>query len=342
MRKLDSPSSVRFRPVSELDFLRYAKNLSWLLDEPLQRTQELLAQIYGYANRHELRSALKVPDEPGPFDSDWGTFDDAGAMKCSVTDSALRSNRVLNLIAQSKGLYGLTGMTSRWWIARDIGLFESPATHREQFRIVKMEMELLEGLETAAPTARSAHEYAVVGTTWTPDQFVLNFTAIGKAVFEAVRYIVERYDWQPVERSYDANTVVAKLEAISRHHPNNPWSGAAIACFVGRLDNEIGDNARLIFDEAQRSIEIFTSLYDGHEKQTPSHRTFAPDADTFYWPAVLYWGGLAALECGHVIEGKRWLNLNKKISGRDDFSARIALQEFKESKLSKFAHSTRI
>lgn len=56
-------SVLPFKPKSLHDFNRYAKNLAWLIREPYQKSQDLLAKIYGYSGFHELKRTLtELPD----------------------------------------------------------------------------------------------------------------------------------------------------------------------------------------------------------------------------------------------------------------------------------------
>jgi len=62
------PVNQRFRPENSSHFKEVAKNISWLLDMPLNKCQENLARIYGYSDLHELQQVLKAPGTPGPFE----------------------------------------------------------------------------------------------------------------------------------------------------------------------------------------------------------------------------------------------------------------------------------
>jgi hypothetical protein len=68
MSSTDTTASGRFRPESTRDFSQRARHLSRWLDLPYQRSQELLARIYGYANLHELQRELDRAEAPGPFE----------------------------------------------------------------------------------------------------------------------------------------------------------------------------------------------------------------------------------------------------------------------------------
>ncbi len=60
---------IRFRPISKEDLSSYARCLSWLIEEPHNKTLQILSRIYGYADLHELQKELAKPGTPGPFDA---------------------------------------------------------------------------------------------------------------------------------------------------------------------------------------------------------------------------------------------------------------------------------
>jgi hypothetical protein len=60
-------NNLRFTPVSIDDFKRAAKDVGALFRLPLHEGQELLAEIYGYKNFHDISGHLKSPHQPGPF-----------------------------------------------------------------------------------------------------------------------------------------------------------------------------------------------------------------------------------------------------------------------------------
>lgn len=309
--------SDRFRPVSPADFSRYAKNLAWLTELPLQRSQELLARIYGYSDTHELQQVMAaLADVPRPASA--LTFNWAGQW----------DTRTLNLVAAAKGFDSLDGLSPRDWEVRDIGLFEDPPEHRALFRVIKLKQELLAAIETDPTPAthpRAPQEYATLGRTLTDEEYVLHFTEIGSAVFKAIRYVASRSTWQQDELRYSAQTVADKLLAIADLHPNNPWPHAALACFVGGLFDGPIDNPEAVFEAAGRAVALFEEMYDGHALEAPEACLVTYNADTFYWPAALYWGGVAALQCGQTKIGRRWLRANRKISPRDEFGVRFIL-----------------
>lgn len=144
---------VRFRPASHNDFSRYARNLSWLLQEPLQKCQELLAQIYGYSNLHELHAVLELPGHGGPFDDEFEPGTDRDRL------GRARDKRLLDLVCQAKRR-GLAQLDPRHWLARELGLFCTPREHRARVRQLRARYALLDGPPPAHPVA--LHDYIEV------------------------------------------------------------------------------------------------------------------------------------------------------------------------------------
>jgi hypothetical protein len=133
-----SPSSIRFRPISKQDLSRYARHLAWLIEEPYQKTQGLLARIYGYANFHELQVELAKAGLPGPFDEDQPNemIPDGNNSKTLSNIAQRRRLRILEIISDYKGV-DIANLSSRYQNAADIGLFKSPVYHRKDFRLVR-------------------------------------------------------------------------------------------------------------------------------------------------------------------------------------------------------------
>jgi hypothetical protein len=105
----------RFRPESAQDFSQRSRRLSKWLGLSYQRSQELLARIYGYSDFHELHVQLRRPGTPGPFED--------------PQDSEYRSAR---LIAEFKGINELQ-LTARDRAVASLGFFRHAAQHRAIF-----------------------------------------------------------------------------------------------------------------------------------------------------------------------------------------------------------------
>lgn len=134
----------RFVPASQFDFSRYAKDLAWLLEIKLQPAQELLSRIYGYEHLHELQQALKHACEPGPYWDDGTQDEDDGAAKlkllCGLPGE--RPMRPLDIFLDWKIKRG-----GKSWLEKneafivEIGLTDSPTSHRDCMRRVKAFLE---------------------------------------------------------------------------------------------------------------------------------------------------------------------------------------------------------
>jgi len=114
----------RFRPESAGDFSQRSRRLSRWLGLPYQRSQELLARIYGYSGFHELRKTLERAGEPGPFDAL-----DSTAQTGAERD---RAQRVARVIAEIKGV-GEAQLSPRERAVAAMGLFLPSAEHRSMF-----------------------------------------------------------------------------------------------------------------------------------------------------------------------------------------------------------------
>lgn len=125
---MDSPSGStaveRFRPASPGDFKKYAKDLGWLIDKPLQRAQELLARMYGYADLHELQVILKRAGTAGPFDDDSDFSERARFVEG-------RAPRLARLLATELGIPEASPLPERPARVAQLGLFCSPKQQRE-------------------------------------------------------------------------------------------------------------------------------------------------------------------------------------------------------------------
>lgn len=136
-------ASNRFVPASALDFSRYAKNLAWLLGVKLQAAQELLSQIYGYEHLHELQQALKSGLEPGPFWDDGPTEDKvATGLRLLAGMPGERSLRPAKVLCDWKHKQGQQPyLEQNEALIVELGLTDSPASHRDCVRRVKKYLE---------------------------------------------------------------------------------------------------------------------------------------------------------------------------------------------------------
>jgi hypothetical protein len=117
----------QFRPESAKDFSQRSRRLSRWLGLPYQRSQELLARIYGYSNYHELRLQLRRAGIPGPFDAP------DSALKPTRDPRMLeRETRIARLVAEFKGVEE-TQLSAHERAVISMGLFQQATLHRSTF-----------------------------------------------------------------------------------------------------------------------------------------------------------------------------------------------------------------
>lgn len=344
------PEAGHFRPVSMSDFQTTAKHLSWLSGLPLQRSQEVLAQIYGYSGLHELQRVMAKPGEAGPFSHRWD-----GHMASQVGHELFYANpvladdrfyRTLDLLGQATG-YDSTTLPPRLDRVNDLLIFDPPSQQREAFRLLRSKLEIMEGKD-AGGEDRLATEYAYLDRVH--DVPVLRFTELGRSIYDAIQDLLPEDNGQSVS-NFSFEECSARVEAIALRHPNNPWPSALfITAFAyryfqgGWADNlrhnrdkgfdpdvdpgfkrSAKKNALTLLPYARSAISLFEELYGTEKSHAPDHKSYILDVDTFTWPAVLYWGGLVALNAGEDALAKRWLTLHRKIVPDDNFGARFHL-----------------
>jgi hypothetical protein len=172
-----APITGKFRPATSDDFKSYAKNLAALTLLGLQKAQELLARIYGYANLHELHMVLSEPGIPGPFENEeepmrflpgWvtDTYGDQLRRVLTLTDAAVRAG------SPETPLY-------RVKLASLLGLFASPDMHRRCVAMVQSHLRLIEKLGLAPTLVEPLSGYRY---PWTFDERALDeFRLVKKA-----------------------------------------------------------------------------------------------------------------------------------------------------------------
>ena len=114
----------RFRPESVRDFSQRSRRLSRWLGLPHQRSQELLARIYGYSDFHELHKELDRPATPGPFDE--------SDLTVPIAAKRDRELRVTRLVAEFKGVKEEQLSPHERAVAA-MGLFLQSTAHRSAF-----------------------------------------------------------------------------------------------------------------------------------------------------------------------------------------------------------------
>lgn len=155
---------ARFRPATKADFSQYAKNLGHLTGLPLQPSQELLAQVYGYADLHELQEVLKQSGLAGPYEDEQdlaeGIPADLQVLEASglaphevpreaqvlLNEAVLRRDaRLVDLASEAIGARADGWLKSRLCCAA--GLFCRPPVHRQAVTALKKALQSSRHLE---------------------------------------------------------------------------------------------------------------------------------------------------------------------------------------------------
>lgn len=359
----DTPSLGRFRPVSADDFSIRVKHAAWLLQAPLQTTQEWLARFYGYGGLHELQQDLKLrakdPEAypPGPFDEDYERQMFAAVIDRSKPTSPSdhmmpthRGNALLAAAAAFKGIPFPAGrLSSRDWKIRDIGLFAEPGNHRAAFQSIKSQIDVLEG-NTKGQGSAIGSDYAYLDTD-SQGAALLSFTAHGRAVLDALEEITRESDRQ------DIHDYKPQLDDLVTRYPNNPWVRAAYVMALSTpywqdmwannlprgndsrgyspssADSGFKRHAKSfaleLLPHAKEAIKLFEDMYGNQTKNLAHHKLIGAGdkhgADSYYYPAILYFGGMVALNAGDHALAKRWLTHNLKVVPQDNFGSRYPL-----------------
>jgi hypothetical protein len=328
-----------FRPTSLEDFSRYARNLSWLIQEPYQKTQELLARAYGYSGLHELRKALQ---QPALEEDDQDTHPLVRQAKINL-DGTMRLQDILRQYRESQGRQ----LTSRDIAAFHIGLFSSPPIHREYFAREKQKIIVLEGQESHGDNL-TVFDYADIDIREDGETF-LAFTELGQSIYDAVSsYLPDPYTAteEQIDRFEDS------IGLLRERHPNNPWPIAmhisALAPILWQGDWTFGWNseqtpydapdgyvkfapgfASEVLPDIKRAISLFEQLYGSHSEKAPDPKLISGQykygTDTHYWPATLYWGGVIAFTAGDEANAYRWLSKCHKLDSTGSFGTRYYL-----------------
>jgi hypothetical protein len=370
--KIDANTSVtsrnprprgRFLPESAADFKARAKNLAWLLQSPLQETQNLLARIYGFSDLHDIQQVLEQMmqgeggHEPGPYQE----YHDAlffsrdpkvqgGAYENGMAFDPLRANYLIEVAANYAGAE--IGNPNRQIPQRfseiiNIGLFHSPEGHRGRFRRVKTALNSEEGV-FMDPPGGDGSDYFQVGYA-SDGSVVLAFTRAGAAVHSGLSRLAETFG-----RDGDWKAYAVALRKIADSHPANPWVHSAELEVLGPSCWQVGweeDNlserawdrdadpgyaqrgprfAERMLRVARLSIEMFEDVLGGERRKVATYKLVThvgtDGYDNYAYLASLFWGGIAALNLGQLDLARRWLHANMSaVDGSDSFGARYYL-----------------
>lgn len=327
--------NVRFLPATKKDFATRAKNLAWFLDIRLQSAQSLLSRIYGFSGLHEMQSGMTETSRPGPYDGDLRGLLGGGTGSCDHGAVQRRAERTLLEVCKECEFAGVASLPPWMFAVREIGLFENTATHRRLFARERFKVTVLRGVE---PKGSTPGDYAALKLVELPQgpEAHLAFTPLGKAIFDAHRDSSEWAEHRPSEVRNEHVDLVCRL---ADEHEVNPWAQAFL--FLQSIGAGVGAS-KLVFNKLPKGhpdfqhhfegaagiIGLFEILFAGHGSKAPTCKLlssrFENGSDSWYWSAMLYYGGLAAHYAGRKDLAAQWLAQNMFIETEsgDCFGAR--------------------
>lgn len=252
-----------FRPSSRADFSERSKNVARLLQQPLQKTQEFLARIFGFPDLHALQAEL-VRVEADPESHPPGPFMDAlmaglrQEFDPEVTRLKGKGVRFVNEAERDNHLLSATiefcfgdvnhFPADRQWDVREIDLFGSLDQHRVSFARIRDKWRLLDAADSEAeptPSDLDSSDYAHLEIR-PSGRRVLRFTPAGQAVNDAcfhvrlklegdLRGAINQFSDSPSQDSRKQASITSaylsaleQLEGIQELHPRNPWAMASL------------------------------------------------------------------------------------------------------------------
>lgn len=296
-------ADIRFVPASTKDFSLSSKNLSTYLDCQLQVAQELLARIYGFADLHEIQSAIgNVP--AGPYDDELG-FD-----KISIAFE--RQSREANI---AHSYLADTDQDSIGGGAIDIhslSLFRRPSLQRA----AKRRLAALKGIYDRRCAGKSSKAYCFVGFPNTGGTYAkyLLLTDKGMAVRDALR------------AGYP-------LDVLLSIHPHSPQLHAASLGMLLELHGEnfdrnstlaeIKESARRLLPYSTDVISMFESVVGDNAELLPPPEIAGNEAiDAESFPIALYIAASIAYDAQDMVLAEKWLRTLWMILERDGYGSR--------------------
>jgi len=337
-----------FRPPSKADFSERSKNVARLLQQPLQKTQEFLARIYGFSDLHALQAEIQRTEAdpehhpPGPF------LDAVSAaiygMRCPQEVAWLEKKgvRFVQPVQRDNHLLSATVEfcfgdlnhlpADRHWDVREIDLFSPLDQHRVSFARVREKWRVLDAAdaeEAPVPSDLEASDYAQLEIR-PSGRRLLRFTPAGQAVNEACRHLKENLERDLRAADLDSEVygtgdaskraaamtsaycvALERLENIAESHPRNPWAMASVVSVAVQSGLRTPEYLAL----ASTAFDIFKDLFDGEpNKALPRNDYFGPDVDNSVFHFLLCDAQALARACGKPRLFDKFRALERKIA----------------------------
>jgi hypothetical protein len=354
---------VRFRPTSTSDFSRYAKALSYVIEEPWQVGQDILAKAYGFVDLHALQQEMKRPGDPGPYSPD---IDEHTSQPLGPEYGATRTARndwLLRLVSGWKGLSRVGELDSRYALVTGLELFSRPPVHRAAFRNIRARLRKFQGTADGSvkrtgsePSYNAQADYVSWGTDMYGGAIPL-FTSEGQVIFASFEWLLKHVDEENIavfgpydEEDEDEFEGAEGLLATIEDHPDFIWLPAKLIAQQAPLYLQDGwaqhlpvgpdgfgsedarpqyrahqrENSLLLLPYLQATVEDFREFYAGITNLA-SWQEASHRADTRAWPELLYWGGRIAMNAGKPEWAISMLKEHMSLVPDDNFGARYPL-----------------
>lgn len=275
----------------------------------------------------------------------------------------IRASKIREMLAKAIGfkshnglLNGLPIDANRWTkpeaVEQLAGLLvnhdgiQAPVADLIEFAIDQAGLFFEEGI--SATYGQTIEDYAFFRRDDYDGKTIICLTPLGRKIYEEVEAL---HDSIPVISSENLERWQHAVMNVVQRHPANPWPKAMYCyeiapafwqtnwCealprhpdkgFMPDAQDGFREFAGTYADEllpiAKTAIEQFQKWLGPNAKSVANHNLISEDSETFYWPAILYMGGMIALNSGEDRLAKRWLGLNHKLVDQDNFGARYGL-----------------
>lgn len=346
------PKDGKFKPATRQDFLTVAKSLESFLSLKSDQAKLILAQIYGHASVDETYRFIESSVPVGPYDIfEYRRFYDEHDEKIAYDIQG--ENRLSRVYSVLQNFFKMESynLPKRCGVVTDMDLFNPIDIHLSTFERLSTTFEILDGKNDGINN--SIDDYAYLKEHEETGEIILCLTNLGKSVFEAASSILDDLENQNQKWPEILYDVEHRLRSVIDAHPENPWPKAMFVAglsryyYQGGWDENLGQrspnlrgfnadasplfkkhvfsNALMFSDFAEVGLKQFFSLLGDKKDQVADHKFITHNAETFYYPALLFYAGMNALNRRDYNTAYKWLSLNYKVTRSDNFGARYYL-----------------